>query len=145
LSALVSIYADTSFFVSLYLTDRQTGEVERRLRSRPSLWMTPLHVAEWTHAVEQHVFRKSISRREADRLLQQFRQHRVQNLWREASVPDRAFEVCAQLAHQHAARLGVRTLDTLHVASAMELKAEHFWTFDARQSKLALAAGLKTD
>jgi len=57
---------------------------------------------------------------------------------------DQAFELCAQLAHQHAARLGVRTLDTLHVASALELKAVHFWTFDERQAKLALAAGLKT-
>jgi len=115
----LTIYADTSFFVSLYLTDRHTAEVERRLRSRPSLWMTPLHVAEWTHAIEQHVFRKAISRSEADRLLQRFREHRAQNLWREAALPDRAFEVCAQLAHRHAARLGIRTLDTLHVASAL--------------------------
>ncbi|MGA2204415.1 MAG: type II toxin-antitoxin system VapC family toxin [Terriglobales bacterium] len=143
MSTALTIYADTSFFVSLYLTDRHTAEVERRLRSRPSLWMTPLHVAEWTHAIEQHVFRKSISRSEADRLLQRFQEHRAQNLWREAPMPDRAFEVCAHLAHQHAARLGVRTLDTLHVASALELKAEHFWTFDARQAKLAMAAGLK--
>jgi hypothetical protein len=30
------------------------------------------------------------------------------------------------------------------VASALELKTEHFWTFDARQAKLAVAAGLKT-
>lgn len=143
MSTALTIYADTSFFVSLYLTDRHTAEVERRLRSRPSLWMTPLHVAEWTHAIEQHVFRKAISRSEADRLLQRFQEHRAQNLWREAPMPDRAFEVCAHLAHQHAARLGVRTLDTLHVASALELKAEHFWTFDARQAKLAMAAGLK--
>ena len=144
MSSLLSTYADTSFFVSLYLTDRYTAEVERRLRSRPSLWMTPLHVAEWTHAIDQHVFRKAISRNEADRLLQRFQEHRAQNLWREAPLPDRAFEVCAQLAHRHAARLGVRTLDTLHVASALELKAEHFWTFDGQQAKLALAAGLKT-
>jgi predicted nucleic acid-binding protein len=140
----LTIYADTSFFVSLYLTDRHTAEVERRLRLRPSLWMTPLHVAEWAHAVEQHVFRKAISRREADRLVQRFQDHRTQNLWREAPLPDRAFEVCAQLAQRHAARLGVRTLDTLHVASALELKAEQFWTFDDRQAKLALAVGLKT-
>jgi predicted nucleic acid-binding protein len=140
----VTIYADTSFFVSLYLPDRHASEVERRLRSRPLLWMTPLHVAECTHAIEQHVFRKAITRSEADCALQRFHEHRAQNLWREAPVPDQAFELSAQLAHRHAARLGVRTLDTLHVASALELKAEHFWTLDARQAKLALAAGLKT-
>ena len=140
----VTIYADTSFFVSLYLPDRHTSEVERRLSSRPALWMTPLHVAECAHAIEQHVFRKAITRREADRALQRFHEYRARNLWNEAALPDRAFPVCAQLAHQHAARLGVRTLDTLHVASALELKAEHFWTFDERQAKLAMAVGLKT-
>ncbi len=141
----MTIYADTSFFVSLYVTDRHTAEVERRLRARPSLWMTPLHVAEWTHAIEQHVFRRAISRSEADRLLKRFQEHRSQNLWREAPVPDRAFEVCAELARRHAARLGIRTIDTTHVASALELKGEHFWTFDERQAKLAVAAGLKID
>jgi len=67
------------------------------------------------------------------------------HLWREAPLPDHAFEVCAELAHRYAARLGVRTLDTMHVASALELKAEQFWTFDGRQAKLAVATGLKTD
>jgi predicted nucleic acid-binding protein len=141
----LNIYADTSFFVSLYLTERHTPEAERRLRSRPSLWMTPLHVAEWTHAIEQHVFHKAISRSAADSLLQRFQEHCAQGLWRDAPLPDRTFEVCVELARRHAARLGVRTLDTLHVASALELKAEHFWTFDGRQAKLALAAGLKAN
>ncbi|MBZ5615591.1 MAG: type II toxin-antitoxin system VapC family toxin [Acidobacteriia bacterium] len=138
-----TIYADTSFFVSLYIPDRHTPEVERRLRSRPSLWMTPLHVAEWMHAIQQHVFREAISRSEAERLVQRFQEHRARNLWRESPMPDRALEICAELGHRHAARLGVRTLDTLHVASALELKAEHFWTFDGRQAKLAVAVGLK--
>jgi predicted nucleic acid-binding protein len=144
LSSSSHIYADTSFFVSLYLTERHTSEAERRLRSRPSLSITPLHVAEWTHAIEQHVFHKALSRNAADQLLQLFQEHRSQGLWREAPLPDRAFEVCAELARRHAARLGVRTLDTLHVASALELKADQFWTFDARQAKLAASAGLKT-
>ena len=138
------IYADISFFVSIYLPDRHTSEVERRLSSRPLLWMTPLHVAECTHAIEQHIFQKAIMRSEADRALQKFHQHRAQHLWREAPLPDHALELCAQLAQRHAARLGVRTLDTLHVACALELKAERFWTFDARQAKLALAVELKT-
>jgi predicted nucleic acid-binding protein len=144
LSVLLTIYADTSFFVSLYLTDRHTAEAERLLAPRPALWITPLHVAEWTHAIEQHACRKVISRSEADRLLQRFQEHRALGLWTEAALPDRAFEVCAQLDQRYGARLGVRTLDSLHVASALELKAEQFWTFDRRQAKLAQAVGLKT-
>lgn len=139
----MSIYADTSFFVSLYVPDRHTPEAERRLASRPVLWMTPLHVAEWVHAVEQQVFRKASSRHEADHVIQRFSDHRRRGLWKEIAVPEGAFEVCAELAHRYAARLGVRTLDTLHVASALELKAEHFWTFGRRQAKLARAAGLR--
>jgi len=143
--APLAVYADTSFFVSLYIPDRHTAEVERRLKALPSLWMTPLHVAECTHAIEQHVFRETITRSEAERVLQRFQEHRSRNLWRETPVPEQAFEICAELARRHAVRLGVRTLDSLHVACALELGAGYFWTFDARQAKLALATGLKAD
>ena len=139
----MSIYADSSFFVSLYVLDRHTIEARGRLASGHVLWMTPLHVAEWAHAIEQHVFRKSASRSEAGRTIQLFQDDRSQGLWKEVPFPERAFELCARLAHQHAARLGTRTLDSLHVASALELKADEFWTFDQRQAKLARTAGLR--
>lgn len=139
----MSIYADTSLFVSLYLTDRHSVEAGRRMASSPAVWLTPLHVAEWVHALEQHVFRRLVSRSEADALHKRFQKHRESGLWIEAALPESAFEVCAQLARRHGARLGPRTLDTLHVASAVELKAERFWTFDDRQKRLARAAGLK--
>jgi len=140
----LSVYADTSLFVSLYLTDQHSLEAERRLASRTSWWLTPLHVAEWMHAIEQHVFRKAISRRQADRLEERFQQHRASGLWIEVALPEMAFEDCIRLAHGYAAKLGVRTLDTLHVAAALQLQAERFWTFDERQKKLARAAGLQT-
>ena len=140
----MSIYADTSFFVSLYLTDQHTPEVERRRATEPILWLTPLHIAEWFHAVEQHVFRKALSRNEADRLIDRFARHRSEGLWTEVALPVLAFELCTQLARRQVARIGGRTLDTLHVACALELKAERFWTFDERQAKMAQAEGLRT-
>jgi hypothetical protein len=33
----------------------------------------------------------------------------------------------------------------LHLASALELKASSFWTFDERQARLARAVGLNTE
>ncbi len=140
----MTIYADTSFFVSLYLFDRHSSEAQRRMASKALLWLTPLHRAESTHAVEQHVFHGKMSRREAQQVYGDFERDRAAGLWVEVNLPEMAFEVCAQLARRHVARLGIRTLDTLHVASALELKAERFWTFDERQAKLARAEGLKT-
>ena len=65
------------------------------------------------------------------------------SLWRAAPLPEGAFELCADLARRYGPKLGTRTLDSLHVACALELKAERFWTFDERQAKLAKAEGLK--
>ncbi|MCX6938819.1 MAG: type II toxin-antitoxin system VapC family toxin [Verrucomicrobia bacterium] len=58
-------------------------------------------------------------------------------LWR--AVLKRA----ADLSRAHTPALGTRSLDVLHVASALELGLKRFVTFDTRQSQLALAAGLK--
>ena len=138
------IYADTSFFVSLYLQDRHSQEALRPMVQHPRLWLTPLHRAEWTHAIAQHVFQRKISAREAQQVYRNLSADRDAGLWLEVGLPEMAFETCIQLAQRHGPRLGVRTLDTLHVASALELQAERFWTFDDRQAKLAHAEGLKS-
>jgi predicted nucleic acid-binding protein len=67
---------------------------------------------------------------------------REANVWAEMSIPDAAYETAMELARKHGPHLLMRTLDTLHVACALELGAHEFWTFDQRQSKLAKAAGL---
>ncbi|MGA9564286.1 MAG: PIN domain-containing protein [Candidatus Korobacteraceae bacterium] len=59
-------------------------------------------------------------------------------------MPEAAWDLAVELARQHVARLGCRTLDTLHVACALELGATKFWTFDQRQERLAKAVGLST-
>ena len=142
--AILNIYADSSFLVSLYVTDRHSREADRLMAGRPEIWLTPFHIAEWTHAVEQQVFRKVSSRSQADLVYRRFQEDRESRLWIEIAVPESAFDLCAQLARKHGAQMAIRTLDTLHVAMAIELKAKRFWTFDERQMKLAEAAGLKT-
>jgi predicted nucleic acid-binding protein len=139
----LTVYADTSVFVSLYLPDRHSAEARTWITRHATLWLTPLHRAEWTHAVSQHVFHHKISAREAQQVFRQFEQDRASGLWREAAVPDTAFETCIEIARRHVTRVGARTLDSLHVASAIDLGADRFGTFDNRQSMLAEAEGLK--
>lgn len=139
----MSNYADSSFFVSLYVEDRHSDEVQRLVSQRPHLWMTPLHKTEWVHAVEQHVFRGQMSASTARRVFQIFERDGHNGAWEQIPLPDGIFERAAEIARNHVAQTGARTLDTLHVAAALELKAERFWTFDDRQAKLAKAVGLK--
>jgi len=71
-------------------------------------------------------------------------EHKESGRWLLVPMPENAFTVCVTLALKHGATLGMRTLDSLHVACALELKADRFWTYDERQAKLAKALGLKT-
>jgi predicted nucleic acid-binding protein len=140
----LNIYPDTSFIVSLYLADRHSVTAEILSRPNPRFCITPLHSAEWTHAIEQHVFRQTLSQEHAQILHNHFANECKQS-WTQMSIPDSAFERCVVLARSYVAQIGMRTLDTLHVATALELNVDTFWTFDERQTKLAQAVGLKTN
>lgn len=138
----MSIYLDSSFLVSLYVTDVHSAEARRRVQEAPAYGLTPLHFAEWAHALAQHECRGNLSSEKARQMLAEFAFDQTEGLWVEVLMPENAFRLCADLASP---KLGVRTLDSLHVACALELKATRFWTFDERQAKLAKAQGLKTN
>ena len=139
----MTTYVDTSFVVSLYVTDQHSAEARRRIAGAPPIWFTPFHRAEAAHAFAQHVFHGKASLAEMQRLIRQLDKDRASGLWLEVSMPESLFDVCADLARRHGPRLGLRTLDSLHVACALQLNAEQFWTFDERQAKLAKAVGFK--
>ena len=142
--ALLNIYSDSSFFVSMYLRDTHSSAAIALAESQPRLWLTPLHIAECFHAFAQQVYFGRIAASDAERLCDQLNQDRADNIWSESPIPERAFDVCAALARRYGPKIGVCTLDSLHVACALELGADRFWTFDERQAKLAKAEGLKT-
>jgi len=139
----LTVYADTSFFVSIYLADKHSKAAEQLVSSGARVWFTPLHYAEYAHAVAQQVFYKYLNVADARQAHRHLERDRTANVWAEIEMPDNAFDLCAELAHRHGPTLGVRTLDSLHVACALELKAERFWTFDEGLSKLAKGVGLK--
>lgn len=58
-------------------------------------------------------------------------------------MPATVYEIAQRMALKQSALSGTRTLDILHVASAIVLRAEEFWSFDIRQGQLAQAEGLR--
>jgi len=49
----LTIYVDTSFFVSLYVKDAHSIAANRMLGGGERPPIIPLHIAEWTHAIAQ--------------------------------------------------------------------------------------------
>jgi predicted nucleic acid-binding protein len=139
----LTVYADSSFIVALYVDDRHSLQADELIRRQSQIFLTPFNLAEWAHAIAGQVFRGQMSTSEARRVESTFENDRKNGLWLNIPMPDQAFELCADLARTYGAKLGIRTLDSLHVACALELKADRFWTFDERQAKLAKAQGLR--
>lgn len=140
----MTVYADSSFLTSLYVRDVHSPEALRRMAIKPIVWLTPFNRVELAHSIHLQVFRGRINLSDAVMGWSAFEQDSLAGLWIETELPDPIWDRGIDLARQHVPTLGIRTLDTLHVASALELGARQFWTFDDRQARLADAVGLDT-
>jgi hypothetical protein len=76
--------------------------------------------------------------------LQELREHVETGFFSLQAMSPAAYERARRIARRWTARTGLRTLDIMHVASALLLQAEMFLTFDQRQLKLARSEGLIT-
>jgi hypothetical protein len=111
----------------------------------PAVWLTQFNRAELASAIFQQVFLKRLTPADANQVWSDFRRDCADGVWTAVGFPHNAWETSIDLARRYAPTLGVRTLDLLHVACALELRAERFWTFDERQARLAEAVGLDTN
>ncbi len=138
------VYADSSFLVSSYTADSHSSQADIRMALSPTILITPFARAEFCAALYQQKFQGRALFSQVDQVWQNFDKDCDQGSLSRIEFPLRALDRCADLAKQYCPTLGVRTLDSLHVACALELNAQKFWTFDDRQAKLAEAVGLDT-
>jgi predicted nucleic acid-binding protein len=138
------VCADSSFLVSCYVDDAHSIEADRRMSLAHSVLVTPLNEAEVAHAIHQYVFRGLLPHAEAQQAWIAFRRDCSDGVLVQCFLPEAVWVSSIRLAQLYGPTLGIRTLDSLHVACALELKADRFWTFDDRQARLAEAVGLST-
>jgi predicted nucleic acid-binding protein len=139
----LSAYADTSFLASLYVLDGNSALAAARMkRAQLPLVITPFGELELTNAVALRLFRKELSASQMKGAHALIRKDLEDGVLMVNALPAKVFERAKQLARRLTPRLGTRTLDVLHVASALVLQVNTFYSFDARQVKLAAAEGL---
>jgi predicted nucleic acid-binding protein len=139
------IYADTSFLASLYIPGTHTSAALAVVRPlRTPLVVTLLGELEFANALALRAFRKELTSSESASVFAHFRKDILDGIFRVSPLPHGAFERAIQLSQKHSSRIETRTLDVLHVAAAITLRARFFYTFDHSQAELARAANLRT-
>ena len=139
----MNAYADTSFLVSLYGRDLHSPAAITEVRThKPIFVLTPFVEAEFTNAVELRVFHKEWTPAEARGVRKEFAQDLSSGILRIEGLPDEVFVLARRLSSRHTAKVGTRSLDVIHVASALLLRPSVFYSFDERQRRLAEAEGL---
>jgi len=138
-------YADTGFLVSLHSRDANSERAIARMQSHtiPMAW-TWLHDLEFRNAVRLQAFRKLIKPAAIPHIMNDQALDLQSGIYFAATpaLPDVVREA-ERLSEMYALRLGIRSLDILHVSHALVLGIKEFLTFDVRQTALAKAAGLK--
>ena len=149
-------YADTNFFTRYYLEMEEspivtalTEQAERRgALALPVSWLLRMEIC---NAFQLHIFQgrspgqKRVTPEQAAAAMAAFRDDLEQRvLVRAVSLAitdlERQFE---NLSLRHTAKQGFRTYDLLHVASALLLGCDTFWSFDPKATRLAELEGLE--
>ena len=139
------VYADTSFFFSLYAQDTNTVRAGRIAASLDAvLAITPLQRHELRNAFRLAVFRRELTAAECHSLLDSVEADTTAGVLVETPVSwVKVYSEAEALSAAHSKTLGTRGFDVLHVAASIALGIKSFLTFDARQKSLAVKAGLK--
>lgn len=137
-------YYDTGLLLKLYTAEPESPAVQAFVHHRAqAIQITDLHHAECVSALRLKQFRGECTATEATRALQLLEDDLRAGVLRMVAVEwSQVWKECRSLAEAHAARTGCRTLDALHVASALVLGAREFITSDHRQTACASKAGL---
>ena len=152
-------YADTNFFTNSLLDLPHSPDADLLLESLRQSQAAPLPVTwllrmEFTNALQRLIFetrqgtqRLRVTPESAMLAEAEFiREAEEGILARERALAlDDMEAVFDMLARRHTAKHGFRAYDLFHVASALVLGCDTFWTFDAKAQKLARLEGLRTN
>jgi predicted nucleic acid-binding protein len=147
----VKIFADTSFLCALSREQDNSNiaDMMMELQTGP-LMVSELVLFEARQSARLQAFNfhhnrtKGFPAGESQRLLEKLTLNIQSGVLVTAEVDWRQVHRLAEkLSEQHTISDGHRTMDVLHVATALQVKATHLYTFDENQARLAKKAGLK--
>ncbi len=141
----MSAAADSSLVVALYLNEADSTRADAACASlAPPIRLTDWHRVEIANAFQRAVKNSRITAEQAALLWLAFTDDVTTGRFEIVQVDHAAvLDRTLTLTQKHTATTGTRSLDLIHIASALEIGATDFLSFDHRQRLTASAEGLK--
>ena len=141
------VYVDTSVIVKLYIREKYSRAASVWLKkNNEAVPLTSIHELELINAIHLKQFRAEITPDETHLIMSRFEAHETSGIYYRPQLDWSAiFSHAIDLSKMHSADNGSRSLDILHVASALSMNADRFLTLDDRQTRMAVLAGLKIE
>lgn len=140
----MSATADSSLIVALYLPEPNSALADAACNSvLPPIRLSDWHRVEIANAIQRAVRNQRITAAQAALIWQEFTADIASGRFEIVAVDHSAMLARAlSLTQTHTATLAARTLDLIHVATALEIGAADFLSLDNRQRQVAGAEGL---
>lgn len=142
------IYADSSFLFSFYAWDQNSEAAARvyQADARRPLFLTPWQRYETRNAVRLAVHRLKRAKLpvpyQTGNVFKDMQQDLDAGRLRYAEIDWReSLRLAEELSGEYTERIGVAAGDLWHVATAILLEADTFWTFDEEQRRTAVRCG----
>ena len=141
---MTSCYLDTSFLIKLYVFEDHSKEAARLIKVSRVGWVTNrLSDLEVASALRRKSMDGFLTASEAQMAIGKYRGHQTAGLYQQKSVNEAVFLLAEALIERHGDFIRLRSLDLLHVATALHYGIDGFATFDADLKVLAERAGLE--
>jgi predicted nucleic acid-binding protein len=140
------IYCDTSFLLALYVENDffHVRASRTAARFRAPIPLTLLVELEMVNGIRRCLAAKIIRAQEHDAIFRQLAEDEAHGIFfRPPLQSAEHFARARELSRKFTPEISARSLDILHVAAALVLKASELASFDEKQRLLARKAGLK--
>ncbi len=141
----MTAYLDSSALIKLYTGESGSARVGEYVKGLSTpLHFSHLHEVELKNGLRLKLFRKEALRRAVEASIRLIDKDLASGILERPNLNwlD-VFRKAEEFSQRYSPLFGCRSLDLLHVASAVLIQATDFLTFDARQADLATSVGLK--
>lgn len=141
----MNVYFDTSALIKLYYPEAESETLAAWIgENNIAISVSLFHEVELLNAFALKLFRNEITQNQFEMLVDCLAQDKIYGVL--AGLDLNFSDVllsAADLSRRHTGALGCRSLDIIHVASAIEGKFEYFLSYDHRQNALVENSGLE--